>query len=284
MRRTVLIVTATLGLGLLSQPGSGQTSTGAPNASILQAIDVQDQMTRLQALQQIGDGNSNDALVLRNRIMQRVLLASFDIDETLARIDAEAAHVGESRSVLDAQKLHREAVLNLATFAISGALGTAGSAMQLTRNLNHAGNALNVAAGATALSLSLLQLKTHGDNRLLLSPYNMLAEILGQTPNPQSHYPAAVEAYLRSPSVGDGQLPDNAPPQESLRNTWYRLHRLQDTGGHQGSSLASVTTDSAGGQRLTASELTDREAMLRDLHGAVALLKTELRNILLTLN
>ena len=254
------------------------------SAPILGVVGVEQQLAMLAALERGGQGESMGAVRLRARILQKVMLASFDVDDTLARIDAEAAHADDSRSVLVAQKQRRDTALNIATFAISGALGTAGSAMQLTRELNHTGNAMNVAAGATAVSLSLAQLSTHGSKRVLLSPYNMLAEVLDQAPNAESHYPAVVKAYLAAPSSEDGELPDAEAPQHSLHTTWLRLHRLQGDGHREGASLASATTDSAHGVKLTAEELSDREAMLRDLHGAVALLKTELRNILLTMD
>lgn len=53
--------------------------------------------------------------------------------------------------------------------------------------------------------------------------------------------------------------------------------------GADGANLHSVTTDSSQGAKLTAQELADREAMLRDLHGAVSLLKVELCGILLAM-
>jgi hypothetical protein len=249
----------------------------------LQALGVSSQMAQLSAMAKRGDAGSVQGLALREQVMERVLLASFDVDEMLGRIDAEAAHVSDSRSVLESRKERRNAELNLATFAISGALGTAGSAMQLTSGLDHAGNALNVAAGGTALLLSTAQLKVRADRRVMLSPYNMLAEVLGQVPNAQSHYPALVVAYLHSPAAGDGELPDGEPPETSLRSTWYRLHRLQQGNDKHGATLASVTTDPADGRKLTVEELADREAMLRDLHGTVALLKMELRGVLLTM-
>ncbi len=206
-------------------------------------------------LEQRGEGESIAALRLRNRVMQMVMLTCFEVDATFARIDAEAAHVDDSRSILEARKERRDTALNVAKFAIGGALGTAGSAMQLTRDLNHAGNVLNFTARATAFSLSIVQPGTHRDRRILLSPYNMLAEVLGQRPNAQSHNPAVVEADLRAPSAGDGQLPDNAPPEESLRNTWTRLHRLQGQDSNKGSTISSVTTDPTSREKLT-SELT----------------------------
>ncbi len=240
-------------------------------------------MKQLARFEREGTGQSNKALALRNRILQKVLLTSFDVDETLARIDAEAAHASESRSVLAAEKERRDTALNVAAFALGGTLGTTGSAMQLTRGLAHAGNALSVAGGVAAVSFSVAQLSFRGHQRLFLSPYNMLAEVLDQKPNAQSHYSAAIAAYLRAPFAADGQLPDAVPPQESLRQVWYRLHRLQAGPKTGGASILSATTDSTQGLKLSQEELTDREAMLRDLHGTVALLKTDLRAILLAL-
>lgn len=259
------------------------TTAPGVSAAVVQVIGVKDPLAALQRLQAEGRGQSSDALNLRNRILQQVLLTSFDVDDTLARIDAEAAHVNDSRSVLQAKRERRDVALNVATFAISGTLSTAGSAMQLTSSLTHAGTALNVAGGAAAIALSLAQLGGHNSKRVLLSPYNMLAELLDQPVNSRSHYPAVVAAYLRSPASEDGLLPDAVPPQKSLRKTWYRLDRLQGEGHHAGASVISVTTDSTQGVKLTAAELTDREAMLRDLHGTVALLKSDLRNILAVL-
>ncbi|WP_124847642.1 hypothetical protein [Acidipila sp. EB88] len=263
-----------------------QDAAHAPTvpAAIIQALALAPALQQLDALSHRGAASSVEALALRQQVVERVMLASFDVDDMLARIDAEAAHAGDSRYVLQSQQDKRNAALNLATFAISGALGTAGSAMQLTRNLDHAGNALGVAAGVSALTLSTVQLKGGaGSRRVLLSPYNMLAEVLGEQPNAESHYPSIVDTYLHTPAATDGQLPDNVAPYRSLQDAWYRLHRLQHDDDHRGASLHSVTTEPTDGLKLSAEELTDREAMLRDLHGAVSLLKAELRAVLLSM-
>ena len=268
---------------LHAAPGSSQTQAlKAVSPEVLGALGVGSLVQQLQVLSHAGQGSGMQALLLRQQVMAQVLLASFDVDETLGRIDAEAAHAADSRYAIEAQKERRDAELNVATFAASGVLGTVGSAMQLTRSLDHAGNALGVAAGASALTLSLAQLKSHpSDKRVLRSPYNMLAEVLGQTPNGESRYPLLVETYLHAPNAGDGQLPDGQAPDRSLRTTWERLHLLKAADEKQGASVQSATADSSAGLRLSAGELADREAMLRDLHAAVALLKVDLRALLL---
>ncbi len=255
-----------------------------PQASpvIVQALGIAPALEQLAALARQNQGESADASVLREQITGRVLIASFDVDDMLGRIGAEAAHVTNSRLLLESKISRRNAELNIATFAISGALGAAGSAMELTAGLSHAGNALSAASSGTTLILSSVQLKGHGtDKRVLLSPYNMLAEILDQTPNAASRYPPLVAAYLHSPASEDGQLTDGIAPDASLPAAWRRLDLLQSGGGKEGASVASVTTDAEQGKKLTAKELQDREAMLRDLGGAVALVKVELRRVLL---
>jgi len=267
---------------LICVAARAQTPPSSAQA-VARAIGIEGNLAQLAAVQRDGHGREFEAIALRQTIMQQVLLASFDVDEMLARVDAEEAHAEDSRYVQVQQQEHRNAVLNIATFAVSGALGTIGSALQLSTNLSRAGNALNVAAGASAITLSVVQLKSaHGDKRSFRSPYNMLAQILGAPPNDASKYPAVVAVYLHTPTAGDGQLPDNVAPDQSLPLAWRRLHRLQQPGSKDGASLASVTSDFPQGEKLSADELADRQAMLRDLHGAVALIKTELRTILLS--
>ena len=276
---------------LASVPSGAQTPQGpaavrstANNDAVEQALGVAPALAQLRSLRAAGKRDTEQALLLREQVMERVLIASFEVDDTLGRIDAEAAHANEIQALVEAQKEHRQAVLNVATFAVSGALGAAGSAMELTRGLGHAGNAVSLAGSASAVGLSTAQLVgAQGGRHLFRSPYNMLAAVLGQTPNGASTYPALVTAYLHSVEAGDGQPQDDAAPESSLRAAWYRLHRLQGTNTKGGSSVASVTSDPSAGLRLTEEELIDREAMLRDLHGAVSLLKGNLRAVLLML-
>ncbi len=275
---------------VFSSAGFAQTEQDVPEVvrpmanidAVEQAIGVAPALAQLRGLRGEGKTGTEQALRLREQVMERVLIASFEVDDTLGRIDAEAAHANEIHAVVQAQKEHRQAVLNVATFAVSGALGAAGSAMELTRGLNHAGNAVSLAGSASAIGLSTAQLVGgQGGRHLFRSPYNMLAQILGEMPNSSSRYPPVVTAYLHAAGADDGQPADNVAPEKSLRDAWYRLHRLQEGTGKDGSSLASVTSDPAEGQKLTEQELLDREAMLRDLHGAVALLKVQLRGMLL---
>jgi hypothetical protein len=140
--------------------------------------------------------------------------------------------------------------------------------------LNHAGTALSAAAGGTALVLSGVQLKGVNPKLATRSPYNMLAQVLGRTPNAESRYPPLVTAYLES------RRPDGRTLTEALTAAWQRLHRLQANGRGDGASVEDLTGDSGRGLKLTVDQLADREAMLRDLHAAIILLRTDLQAVL----
>lgn len=270
-----------------SGPGAmprGASPAPAVAPAVLDAIGLRGALEEIRQHAAAGDSDSATVLKLRQQVLERVLMASFQVDQTLARIDAEASHAADSRGVLESQRERRDTELNIATFVTGGALGALGSAMQLTSGLDRAGQAVGIGAGVATIGLSVAELRNHGSRRVFRSPYNMLAEVLNGQPNELSQYPALVVAYLHAPEDEDGQLPDNEPPAISLANAWHRLGRLQENGHGQGASLRSVTTSPAEGQKLTIDELSDREAMLRDLHGSVALLKRDLSTVLVEMD
>ena len=306
MRRTILASFTLLCLTLacraqspLPQVPAGQ-STSRPAAST-EAVPAQAAATLppeveaalgvaplLQQLKQLhppgsippGDADAIAVLTLHQQILERLLPASFEVDSVLGRIDTEASYSGEDRYVLQTHAQRQATLYNLVTFAASGALGAAGGAMQLTRGLNHAGTALSAAGGSTALVLSGAQLlgAGGGGKRAIRSPYNMLAEILGATPNPESRYPPLVQAYLEAPRA-DGQ-PSIAA---GLTAAWHRLNRIQTGKKGDGAALNSLTADRSANLKLSADDLADREAMLQDLRANVTLLHADLQTILLAI-
>ena len=241
-------------------------------------LGLQSLLDQLKALQVDDHGASLQTLTVRELVLERILTASFDIDAALGRIDTEAAYASEDRYVLQIHNQRQANALNLLTFAASGALGAAGSAMQLTHGLNHAGTALQAASGGTSLILSGVQLKAGGGRQTARSPYNMLAELLDQPPNTESHYPAIVEAYLRAPR------PNGQPCiAKGLTAAWRRLGRLNQGPKSNGTPVEDLVADRSSNRKLTSDELADREAMLHDLHANIVLLRSQLQQVLLAL-
>ncbi len=261
-------------------PESSSSHPSAPTLApeVQAAIGVQPLLAQLEAFQQAGQATSLPALTTRQLILEQILGASFAIDAALGRIDTEASYASEDRYVLEVHTQRQANALNLVTFAASGALGAAGSAMQLTHGLNHAGTALQAAAGGTSLVLSAIQLKAGGGKQPVRSPYNMLAEILDQTPNAESHYPSIVEAYLQAP-----QSPGRPSVAQGLTAAWRRLDRLKQGPKSNGAPIEDLVADRTSARRLSADELADREAMLHDLHANIVFLRSQLQEALLSL-
>lgn len=241
------------------------------------ALGIDPLVDRLRALQTQGQGASLEALTVRQQALERILTATFQIDDALGRIDTEASYCNEDGYVLQVHNQRQANALNLVTFAASGALGAAGSAMQLTHGLNHAGTALQAAAGGTSLVLSAVQLKTGGGRQPVRTPYNMLAEVLDRQPNAESQYPPLVMDYLRAPRT-DGR----SSVLEGLTGAWRRLDRLKGGSKGNGASVEDLVADRASNAKLTSDELADREAMLHDLHANIVLLRSDLQRVLQT--
>ena len=255
------------------EPVSPPDSTIAPE--VRSALALGPLLDKLKGLQDGGQGTSLEALNVRQQLLERILTANFQVDDVVGRIDTEASYASEDRYVLQVHSQRQANTLNLLTFAASGALGAAGSAMQLTHDLNHAGTAFQAAAGGTSLALSGVQLKLTGGKQAIRSPYNMLAEILDQPPNPESHYPSIVVAYLHAPRT------DNRPPiAEGITTAWRRLNRLQNGPKGNGAPIQDLVADRNSGIKLSADELADREAMLHDLHANIVLLPSQLQQVL----
>ena len=288
--RCALIARLVAAVALLAAPCVPMCAQAVPTEAvpvsptlIERALGIVPLQQRLQALRAAGEGSSSGAVDLRLTIMARVLKASFDVDSVLGRVDTEAAYMNEDSYALQVRSQKEAATLNLVTIAASGALGAAGSAMQLTRGLNHAGTALQAASGGTALILSGIALILSGiqlrgltgGRRPVRSHYNMLAQLLDRAPNGESTYPASVLAYMDTP-----EAPGRPPLGQALVGAWYRLGRVQHTAKEPGASVESLTADRTTGRKMGAEELADREAMLHDLHAAVILMRLQLQKIL----
>lgn len=259
----------------VNYPGSTRAAPPRISPQIQQALGIDPLLQQLHDLEESGRQASLQALTLRQQLLERVLSASFAVDSALARIDTEASYAEEDRYVLQQKNQRQANTLNLLTFAASGALGAAGSAMQLTHGLNHAGTALQAAAGGTSLILSGVQLKAGGGKLPIRSPYNMLAEILDRAPNDESHYPPLVLAYLHAPR------PDGRPPiADGITAAWRRLGRVKQGPKDNGAPIDDLVADRTSNTRLTSDELADREAMLRDLHANIIGLRAELQQVL----
>jgi len=247
----------------------------APPASLEAALGIQQSLEQLSKLNQQGEGSSSAAITLRQDVLERIMQASFAFDSILARIQVEVAYTEETRTLLDSRSKRRESRYALASFLAGGVSGTAGSAMSLTSDLSHAGTVVGLIGGGTVLALALAHSTTPGPKQMVLSPLNMLAEILDAPPNSKSRYPPVVLALISVPGPEGGMYVSQLPTR------WRELNHLRaDTRSKKGATVQSLTSDDDQHVQSTADELSNREAMLLDLNASLLALRSRLGALL----
>jgi hypothetical protein len=243
--------------------------------SIEVALGIQGPLDQLSELNHQGQGGSPAATNLRQDILARIMRASFAFDSVLSRIQVEIAYTDETRILLENRERRRESRYAFASFLAGGVTGTAGSAMSLTSNLSHAGTVVGLVGGGSVLTLAMIHSSRPGPKQLVQSPLNMLAQILGVPPNSKSGYPPMVLALISVPGPEGGMYVSQLPA------LWRQLNRLHaDEHDKKGSSLQSVTCDVDEHMETTVGELSDREAMLRDLNASLLALRSRLGGLL----
>jgi len=252
-----------------------QAQENPATTSIEMALGIQEPLNQLSALNQQGQRGSAAAITLRQDILEKIMQASFAFDSVLARIQVEIAYSEETRILLEDRAKRRQSRYALASFLAGGVSGTAGSAMSLTSNLSRAGTVVGLVGGGSVLAMALVHSSRSGPKQLVQSPLNMLAQILGVPPNSKIGYPPVVLALISVPGQEGGMYISRLPI------LWRQLNRLQtDEHSKNGSSLQSVTCDADEHMQTTAGELSDREAMLRDLNASLLALRSRLGGLL----
>ena len=221
-------------------------------------------------------------LSLHQRIYERVMMASLQVDATTASIDNEIARSTEVRGFL-ADKRDRDVTrANLFSALLGGGLGATSAGLQLSSKQTNGTAATGIAGGAIAAGLSLYGIRAQrGGARMLSAESNMLAEFFDRPELPTSHYPAVIWSFLGQVAPTD---PDHLTRRERLLRTWLELKRLDSLDSASGrTKLQHVTSMPDQHPKLTVDDLEDRIAMLQDVRAKLSYLKRDLALLLVSL-
>lgn len=169
-------------------------------------------------------------------------------------------------------------LLNLASLAIGGSVGTASAALGLTEH-RRASGAFGVIAGSSTATLSVLGLAVHSRGSGTLDvPSNMLARLFALPGDPNNIYPSTVARFMTSAAPND---PDHLTRQERLIATWIKLGRvppLDTPRGH--AKILRVASRPGDNVKLSIGDLDDRQAMLYDFRARLSFMKRDLAALL----
>jgi uncharacterized small protein (DUF1192 family) len=267
-------------------PGNSQPDVvGSAVADTAALIGVSLEIELLRTEEKPGAKSSQQSwriLSLHQRIYERVMMASLQVDSTIASIDNEIARSTEVRGFL-ADKRDRDVTrANLFSALLGGGLGATSAGLQLSSKQTNGTAATGIAGGAIAAGLSLYGIHAQrGGARILNAESNMLAEFFDRPELPTSHYPAVIWAFLGQVAPTD---PDHLTRRERLLRTWLELKRLDSLDSASGrTKVQHVTSMPDQHLKLTVDDLEDRIAMLQDVRAKLSYLKRDLALLLASL-
>jgi hypothetical protein len=244
--------------------------------STAKLIGAEHEMAELRVLLQKGDTDRWRVLWLHQRITERVMGASLQVDATIAQIDNEIARANEVRGFLADKRDRRVTRANLMSVIIGGGLGATSSGLQLSSTLDKPAAAVGIGAGTVSAGLALAGIHAQkGGTEVFDFSSNMLAEFFDRPMLPDSHYPVTVWTFLNAapPAQADGTT-----RKEQLVQTWVRLKRIDSLGSKE--KIDHLSSEPSDGVRLTIDDYEDRAAMLEDVRARVSFLKRDLGALL----
>jgi hypothetical protein len=218
-------------------------------------------------------------LWLHQRISERAMAASLQVDATIAQIDNETSRANEVRGYLSDRRDRSVNRYNLLSVIVGGGLGATGSSMQFVSNLEKAGNAVDIAAGTVSAGLAVAGIHAQqGKTDRFDFESNMLAEFFDRPTLPDSRYPPTIWTFLN-------QSPLNGPPgvsrKELLLQNWVEVKRIDSL--ESKNKIDRVTSEPSQMLQLTIDDFEDRAAMLQDVRARISFLKRDLAELMASL-
>jgi hypothetical protein len=221
-------------------------------------------------------------LWLRQKIYERVMMTSLQVDATTASIDNEIARSTEVRGFLVDRRDRNVTRANLLSALLGGGLGATSAGLQLSSKQTNATAGTGIAGGAISAGLGLYGIRAQrGDTRALDAESNMLAQFFDRPELPTSHYPPLIWQFINEVAPSD---PGHLTRRERLIHTWLELKRLDSLTTRSGRiKIERVTSMPDQHLSLTVGDLEDRIAMLQDVRAKLSYLKRDLADLLASL-
>lgn len=261
---------------------SPQSSGIADTAKLLGlSRDIQEVQTTRQSAAP-GSAEQWKILWTRERVYERVMMASLQVDATTASIDNEIARSTEVRGYLVDKRDRNVTRANLFSALVGGGLGGTSAGLQLSTKQTTAAAATGIAGGTISAGLAIYGIRAQrGSTRTLDAESNMLAEFFGRPEMATSHFPPLIWQFLSEIAPSD---PDHLTRRERLIHTWLELNRLDSLTTDSGKlKIAHVTSTPDQHISLTVDDLEDRIAMLQDVRAKLSYLKRDLAALLASL-
>jgi hypothetical protein len=268
-----------LALPAMAQPQiTADEAETSPVMRTARIIRVQPELSQLIKLTKT-QADPSKLTPLRQKILEKVVAASLQVDATIAQIDNEIAQSNEVRGYLSDKKDKAVNRANMLSIVAGGTLGATSEGLQLPSGENKASSLIGIAAGVVSSSLAISGIRAQkGGTRLFDFNSNMLAELFERSTLEDSRYDPIVWSFLSDVAPTD---PKGLSRKERLIKTWITLKRIDLPSTSAGKNkIDRVTSQPSDKLPLTIDDLEDRSAMLEDVRAKISFLKRDLSVLL----
>jgi hypothetical protein len=244
----------------------------AEAAEIANDLNIMPLVAQLQSVKQQSKDNPTNVqlLSLRTQLMERLFMATMEMQMVMAEIDTEVTRSNEIKALLENRRDRSIRLNNIANFVTGGGLGVLGNALQYMPN-EFSGETVELVAGAVTMGLAGAAIKQqNGQRQSLEKAPNMLAQLFDRQSEVTAHgrYPHPIWKYLNSVPPG---AKSTLTRREILFRKWERFERIERRGSpaseHKIELLAGVVRQH---RTVTIDLLDDRAAMLSDLRAEIS--------------
>lgn len=223
-----------------------------------------------------------EEFALRLELLDSIQHVSLEVDCVLAELSRERNQLDDLMTFLQDRRDRTVGRLNAAALIVGSGITAAAGATQFPSFSNRTqtvGNIVSIAAGSTAIVLSILGLRRqNGPDTSVGKVPNTLAPPLGEVPALNIDYPPAVMRFLNTIPVA---TPDQGTRLDQLKANWAATGRLSPAIPRNADKRVHPLTISGDPNvRVTIDEIRIRKTMLADVMGYVSLMKRDLGSLM----
>lgn len=238
------------------------------------AIGALPELVRLHALAGTGDDEraALRRLLVRQRVLERVSLASLEVSAVLAELDCEGERTDQLRDRLQRREDARLRRLTLGGIVVGAVTAISGGALSLASR-GRASDLAQILGGSTETAIGLSTLADSVPARLA-HPRNLIAAVWADD-GAAGAFPPSVWNHLRQPAEG---VPGEPTHRADLISQWRSPERLGEPGSSDEARRVALLTGQGGDYTLA--DLHVRDSMLDLLEARVALFHQALAALL----
>ena len=219
--------------------------------------------------------NQIDLINIRQKINNRIDLASLEISSVAAELDCEEERINQIASVLKEKEMKTETKLTVGSIILGSLTAVVTGVLVSTHDESDAGDIIGVGVGVASTLLGVMILTNQRKIELTHSR-NVLREIW-QATETSTVYPPSIWYYLNYPNTKGG-----ISLREQLIENWKNFGQVSSSKTKSKNSSIDIYF-SAGGE-YTTEQLENRANMYDQIESTIKLMKQDLRNLTLNIS